>query len=378
MKSSTATEGDVPGAMVAVTFLVNGDAGGAMGERARSLVARLAPRYRADIVYRHPRKLRAIAIFLLHLWRRRPEVVYVLDMAFSGVIASAIDRMLRRRRLIIDTGDAIYELSKSIGRGRLGRLLTWLLEKLSFRMADHLVVRGSYHRELLEAQGLPVSFLPDGVDPGQFAATKPPDLRAELGLEGCLVIGLVGSSTWSETLQICYGWELVEVIRQFKGRPVKALLVGDGSGIPHLEAACSSSGVQSQVVFLGHQPYARLPALLRAMDICLSTQTNDVPGRVRTTGKLPLYLAAGRYILASRVGEAARVLPGEMLVDYDGVVDRDYPRRLAQRIEWLMDHPEKLSCASANRALASAHFDYDLLAARLSTLLDRLLQGEQR
>jgi hypothetical protein len=51
------------------------------------------------------------------------------------------------------------------------------------------------------------------------------------------------------------------------------------------------------------------------MDICLSTQTNDVVGWVRTTGKLPLYLAAGRYVLASRVGEAARVLPEEMLVD---------------------------------------------------------------
>ena len=31
---------------------------------------------------------------------------------------------------------------------------------------------------------------------------------------------------------------------------------------------------------------------------------------------MPLYLAAGRFVLASRVGEAARVLPPEMLVEF--------------------------------------------------------------
>ena len=70
-------------------------------------------------------------------------------------------------------------------------------------------------------------------------------------------------------------------------------------------------------MFAGRRPLTELPALLAACDICLSTQTNDVPGNVRTTGKLPLYLACGRYILASNVGEAARVLPPEMLVPYD-------------------------------------------------------------
>ena len=71
--------------------------------------------------------------------------------------------------------------------------------------------------------------------------------------------------------------------------------------------------------FAGQVPYAELPGWLHRMDICLSTQTNDVVGWVRTTGKLPLYLAAGRFVLASRVGEAARVLPEEMLVDGEGI-----------------------------------------------------------
>jgi glycosyltransferase involved in cell wall biosynthesis len=109
------------------------------------------------------------------------------------------------------------------------------------------------------------------------------------------------------------------------------------------------------------------------MDVCLSTQTNDLPGQVRTTGKLPLYLAAGRYILASKVGEAARVLPEEMLVEYDGTVDRSYPARLADRIERLLADPSILVRGCANVALARTAFDYDVLTNQVASVIDALL-----
>jgi glycosyltransferase involved in cell wall biosynthesis len=136
------------------------------------------------------------------------------------------------------------------------------------------------------------------------------------------VIGMVGSVVWSPVRESCYGWELVEIVKQLQGnidRPVRGIMVGDGSGLPRLKERCQQLGIEGLVEFAGRVPYAELPGWLHRMDICLSTQTNDVVGWVRTTGKLPLYLAAGRYVLASRVGEAARVLPEEMLVDGEGL-----------------------------------------------------------
>ena len=35
-------------------------------------------------------------------------------------------------------------------------------------------------------------------------------------------------------------------------------------------------------------------------------------GNVRTTGKLPLYLAAGKFVLASRVGEQLNAVQSEL------------------------------------------------------------------
>ena len=108
------------------------------------------------------------------------------------------------------------------------------------------------------------------------------------------------------------------------------------------------------------------------MDICLSTQTNDLPGQVRTTGKLPLYLAAGKYILASRVGEASLVMCDEMLVDYAGVRDESYPRELADRVTQLLNDRGRLARGADNVAVARLRFDYGVLSQRLAEMLDSL------
>jgi glycosyltransferase involved in cell wall biosynthesis len=91
---------------------------------------------------------------------------------------------------------------------------------------------------------------------------------------------------------------------------------------------------------------------------------------VRTTGKLPLYLAADAYVLASDVGEAALVLPREMLVEYRGVVDRDYPAKLAERLRGLLADPDRLALKGANAARAREQFDYGVLVRRVRQVIE--------
>src|SRR5262249_43225904 len=141
----------------------------------------------------------------------------------------------------------------------------------------------------------------------------------------------------------------------------------------HLRERAHAAGVEDRMVFAGRRPLSELPGLLAACDVCLSTQTNDLPGNVRTTGKLPLYLACGRYVLASRAGEAGRVLPDEMLVPYQGTLDREYPMRLAQRVRDLVAHRERLDAASIGPSPARRHFDYDTLTPRVEAVLDQVI-----
>jgi glycosyltransferase involved in cell wall biosynthesis len=360
--------------MTRVAFLVNGGFDHAMGHRARAFASRIGASCEVRVAYRSRRKVLGLVSFFAFLLKVRPHVVYVLDMAYSGVIAGAAYRLIARNRLVIDTGDAIYELARSMGRGPLGLWLTGLLERFSYRIADRIVVRGSRHRLWLAERGIDAEVIPDGVETDAFRPRSEPELRRRHGLEGLITVGVLGSSIWSARLGMCYGWDLVEAIRLLREEPVSGVVIGDGSGIPYLKERCRAYGISDRVAFLGHIPYQELPRYLSIIDVCLSTQTNDLPGQVRTTGKLPLYLAAGRYVLASRVGEAAMILDQAMLVDYEGVHDAAYPGRLAERIRMLVQRPALLARGEANRETARRYFDYDGLALRVRGVIDGCLR----
>lgn len=352
-----------------LAFLVNGPPESAMGERARAFAARLDA-FECTVLYREGGRLDAALRFFAGLRRLQPRVTYALDLAAATVSAGIAWRAFRGGRLVVDTGDAVFALARSTGlRGPVGLALTWLLERVGLAAADLVVVRGTRHRELLAARGISAEVIPDGVDTAACGPRDASALRARMGLHDKFVLGLVGTSVWSHRLGICYGWDLIEAIGLLRDLPVAGLVVGDGSGIPFLQARCRELGIADRVRFPGRVPYAELPEYLSAMDVCISTQTNDVAGRVRTTGKLPLYLAAGRFVLASAVGEASLVLDPSMLVPYSGTVDREYPSRLAERIRALVAAPERLRVGERQRDLARRHFDHARLAERLGAAL---------
>lgn len=354
-----------------VAFAVNGGPGSAMAERAEAFAARLAGSFDVRLVYRTGGKGAAAARMLAALAAARPDACYVLDLAAAGVLAAGAYRHATGTPFVLDTGDAVVELGRALGRGPVGVAATRALEAYALRAAAAVVVRGTHHRTHLARRGVRAAVIPDGVAVDAFAPRSPPRPPGRP-----LTVGLVGSSVWVPGRQTCYGWELVELVRLLRGRlAVRGVLIGDGSGLPVLRERCAAYGLGDAVEFAGRVPYADLPARLREFDVCLSTQTDDLIGRVRTTGKLPLYLAAGRFVLASRVGEAARVLPPDMLVGYRGAADPDYPAKLADRIEQLVARGEDFSHRPECVRIARAEFEYDVLAPRVGAVLAGILRG---
>jgi glycosyltransferase involved in cell wall biosynthesis len=346
-----------------------------MGQRAAAFAARLAPRW--DVVVAHRTGTRAAARRTMQAWLagQRPALVYVLDMAVAGVAAALSYRRRARVPVIVDTGDAITALARRSGTRRLpGVVATAVLERVSLRTADHIVVRGTAHAELLARQGIEATVIHDGVDTALFAPGDRDAARAVLGWPRDFTVVVVGSSIWNPKLRMAYGWDLVELLAEARGLPVRGVIVGNGSGVPHLRARAAALGVEGRLTFVGHQPLTALPTLIQASDVCLTTQTNDIVGAVRTTGKLPLYMACGAFVLASEVGEAARVLPPQMLVPYEGAGrDDGYPPRLAARLRELIADRETLALGLRNADVARRTFDYDVLTARLDDLLGRVI-----
>src|SRR5689334_7150550 len=105
------------------------------------------------MIYRAGGRLGAVPSMDRAIAAARPDLCYVLDLASSGVMAAGLYKHGTGRPFILDTGDAVVELGRVLGRGPAGMAATHALESYALSAASTVVVRGSYHRELLAGRG---------------------------------------------------------------------------------------------------------------------------------------------------------------------------------------------------------------------------------
>lgn len=372
MKSNRPTMGGV-------TMLVHGGAGSVEVQRAQEL-ARGLPAGEVTVLPREGGRWATAVTWWRALREGRPGLVYVINTAMPG--GWLVPWWARRTggRYVLDTGDAVYEMARSSGIGAGWRLplLRWIEGRVQGR-ATAIVVRGTHHRKWLLGQGYRrVELIRDGyVDRGPIGSDVLERVRRRLALPDGFVVGVLGSTVYSPRLGICYGWDLIGALARMRDEPgVTGLIVGDGDGLPWLRREARRLGVEDRVRFAGRIPYEAVQPTVRLFDVALSTQTNNLAGRVRTTGKLPEYMAAGRFIVASRVGEAPLLLPEPMLLDFEGAVDRGYPERLAARIREVRERQDWRGLARMLPERAREACGYDVLRERFAALVRSLMGGD--
>lgn len=315
-------------------------------------------------------RLKGVMKVLWRTFRNAYEAVYIIDTGPYHALLILLLWASKGVTGIIDVGDLASEMGRRSGRPKL---LCWILkfsQLLTDRLAGHVVVRSTYHRDMLLNRGIrSVLHLPDGVDTKRFSPCRNPALKSSLGLDDALVVGVLGSI--SKSYQ--YGYDVVEVVARLKQLPVKGLVIG-GSGelLEQLKQHAQSLGIAQRVVFTGRVPLEELPAYLNLADVCLLTRPDELWSRIVTTGKLPLYLACGRYIVASAVGEIARIFQAHP-VGYSLPVEGDqaaYYDRVSRHIQTLLSDRQKMeNAAKCGRDLALQQFDYSVIAKKLSDFL---------
>jgi hypothetical protein len=233
-------------------------------------------------------------------------LTYLLDVnSLTARVALALARA--RRPYVIDTGDDPATLARS-GHGWMVAGGHQLVEGLMLKRAEAVVCRGSFHQAVLGGRtSAPLWWAPD---------TVPDDLLDSNALNDVGNPGLVasfGSASEPGNGDRAYGWEVVDLVTRCPR--LEGLLVVNGPGIEALRRRADRLGVRQRVTIEGPQPLPELARRLRPAGFITSVQSNDLAGWVRTTGKLPIALGLGKALVASRVGEASRVLPDRFLVD---------------------------------------------------------------
>lgn len=357
-----------------VVFVANGAIGSAAAERGSRIAGATAGR--THLLNRSVGRLQAGTDLVRRARSVDPDLVYCIDLAAVPVAVGLLSG--RRSRLVVDTGDYPSAFLRQVGAHPARIAAARLMEELVYRRAAAVVVRGRHHEAVMRGHGVRrVDVVPDGVDLSVVRPVSDLELRAQFGLSNVMTVGIAGQFTWYNPLGGGLGWELVHALARLRDLPVHGVLIGEGPGVTHLRVLAAGLGVTDRLHIVGRVPYEQYARYLGLIDVCLLTQTNDASSWIRTTGKLPGYMAAGRYVLASAVGTAVDLLPDEMLIDYEGRWDVTYPEKLAERVRSLVADPSRLAAGRELRVKAS-EFDYSRIAARAASLIAGVLEAAPR
>jgi glycosyltransferase involved in cell wall biosynthesis len=241
------------------------------------------------------------------------------DLLYQRYTALDVSGPLLARRLklpyILEFNSSEVWKGKYWGGTQLLSLAS-LTERICLQWADLIVTVSEPLRENLIALGIPAARIlvnPNGVDPERFR----PDLdgipvRVRYGItHDEVVVGFTGTfGQWHgiPVLAACLAPTLATDPR------VRFLLVGDGELRPLVEEVVANNNLAARVIRTGMIPYNQVPKYLAACDILIAPHTHQADGRefFGSPIKLYEYMAMGKAIVASKLGQLGDVLEHEV------------------------------------------------------------------
>ncbi|MBI4574898.1 MAG: glycosyltransferase [Planctomycetes bacterium] len=195
------------------------------------------------------------------------------------------------------------------------------------------------------------------------------EVRARHGIQpGEVVVALVGriggGGTTGDAANFS-GRPLVRaapaIVRGAGPIPVRFLVVGFGPGLAALRAAVREAGLEACFVCTGGLPHEEVPAHVAASDICLDLLDDVFAARARNETKIKEYMAAGKAIVATGIGEILFDLDGGRA----GLCTRADNGDLVERVvELVRDPARRAALGLAARARAQERFAWPVLARR--------------
>ena len=246
-----------------------------------------------------------LAVRLRQLARQaRPDILHAHSPALNAIAALNAGRALGIP-VVYEVRAFWEDAAADHGSSRPGGLryrLTRALESYALHRADAVTTICDGLRRELCARGVPahkITVIPNAVDAAAFDAVADPALVRSLGLDGCPVIGFIGSFYAYEGLALL----LRAMPRLLAAQPaLRLLLAGGGPQEAALRALAAQLGIDHAVVFSGRVPHAQVASYYQLVDICVYPR---LPMRLTelVTPLKPLEaMAQGRLVVASDVG----------------------------------------------------------------------------
>lgn len=192
----------------------------------------------------------------------------------------------------------------------------WLYKKceeIALHGADHIVTVSEVNKQNLwkwyKISQEKVTVNPNGVDINNFQPNDSTrqEIRSKLGFNEKIVVGFVGS----------FGvWHGVDILASVMNDVVKInsqvhfLWVGDGPYKKYVLENTIEHNLQENITIVEPVPHSEIPKYINACDILASPHTPQIDGAefFGSPTKLFEYMAVGKAIIASNLGQIGKVL----------------------------------------------------------------------
>jgi glycogen(starch) synthase len=237
--------------------------------------------------------------------RERPDVIHAHSSYMNGMAARyastrvGMPFVYELRGLWADT--AVVE--DGLRANSIKYQAFWQLELAVVRRADMIVAISQGIRKTLVERGIDaekIAIVPNGVDTDVFTPRAADvSLAQTLGLNGCFVVGFIGSVRRLEGLELA-----IEAFKEVHRREPRArlLIVGDGPDRNPLAAAAAHAGLDDVVRFTGSVPHDQVLRYYSVMDVLVYPRIDAFINQAVTPLKPLEAMALGKVCLASDVG----------------------------------------------------------------------------
>jgi glycosyltransferase involved in cell wall biosynthesis len=267
----------------------------------------------------------------------------------------------------------VARFGKAEAGGPAVRLLQ-VFEKLSFRLADHVIsTNESYRAVAIERGGVAparVSVVRNGPDLDRVRLVAPDEV---LRARAPSIIGYVGEMGFQDGVDY-----LLRALHHLKvdlgRRDFYAVLIGSGDAAAELARLSAELELEDCVRLTGRVSDEMLMRYLSTADICVDPDPSNPFNDRSTMIKMTEYLALGKPVVAFDLPEH-RVTAGEAAVYAASNSEMDFAAKLAA----LMDDPQRRKAmGEIGRARVAEHLAWEHQAPRLVAAYESLAGSRRR
>lgn len=310
-----------------------------------------------------------IRLYSLAAWA---DVVHFQKCFYHAAIPAIVSAFLRNKPLHYDWDDwevKIYEVSTKPGvlRGII-KVFLYILEETIPRLADTVSVASSRLRKECLRLGVSESRIVDahvGADIVLFNPKVPgQQVRRQYNISKPLVLYL-GQLHGGQYVDFFIS-AAARLVGDFK-KDYSFMIVGDGYQAQELKRLSLRLGLNGKLIFTGSVDHQLVPQYVAAADVCVACFAENEVTLCKSPLKIVEYMASGKAIVATNVGEVSAMLGKAGILTPPGDTDA-----LAKGIiRFLEDSRLRRDAGIAARLRAEEEYNWTVTARNLLSAYKR-------